>query len=84
MIGAPPLWAVVAALAHRNNGRRAAIVIVVVHYITAVWLALYHSFGDQSDMLDKILALQTVLAAWLFTYVAGQVVLWRWLRQATR
>jgi len=59
-------------------------VIVIAHYITAVWLALSHSFGDQSDMLDRILALQTVLAVWLFTYVAGQVVLWRWLRHATR
>jgi hypothetical protein len=81
MIGAPPLWAIVAALAHRNDGRRVVIVILVLHYITAAWLALYHSFWDQSDMLDKILALQTVLAVWMFTYIAGQVVLWRWLRR---
>ena len=52
------------------------IVLLGLHYATAVWLVVTEPYGDVSFLSDRIRGMESVLAAWTFIYFGGQLFLW--------
>jgi hypothetical protein len=79
LAGAPILWATVGALVARRERLRLSIVLLGVHYATAIWLGSTEPYGDVSYFSDRIRGLESILVAWTIAYLGGQVLLWVWI-----
>ena len=76
LLGAPALWGMVGALVQRPAGRRVALLILPVHYASAIWLVHSEPFGDWSVLPSVMRLMPEIIVAWLGVYVAGQIWVW--------
>jgi hypothetical protein len=78
--GAPILWGGAGALLHwlrRGSRKRTMIVVLAIHYGSALALVMSPSFGDWAYVLRSMPAIGTIMSVWAATYVIGQFAIWR-------
>jgi len=78
--GAPILWGGVGALLHwlrMSSRKRIMIVVLVVHYGSAVALAMSPSYGDWAYILRSLPAIGAIMFVWAVAYGIGQLAIWR-------
>lgn len=78
--GAPILWGGVGALLYwprRGSRKRIMIVVLVIHYASALALVMSPSFGDWAYVVRSMPAIGTIMSVWAAAYVIGQFAIWR-------
>jgi hypothetical protein len=78
--GAPILWGAVGALLHwlrTGSRKRIMTAVLVIHYASALTLAMSPPFGDWAYVLRSMPAIGTIVAVWAAAYVIGQYAIWR-------
>jgi energy-converting hydrogenase Eha subunit C len=86
-VAAPILWGAVGVLLHRHRmGSRKRIIpiVLLIHYGSAVALAVSPSFGDWAYVQRSMPAIGTIMFTWGAIYVLGQLAIWRAVLRAAR
>ena len=86
-VAAPVLWALIGALAvaaRAGRFERSAVLLPALHVVAVLILIELGDARPGREFRDALIEAPWPMAAWSLVYVAGQVTLWRYLRETLR